>query len=239
MTTWTLTCPTRTRRTAGWTRTGPVACSPPNGTRCAACSKTARPPARPIAWPKWRARRKTTPTPLWRSPKKARTTPSRRACETGWTSSSAHCTGWTRAPTAGRSAAANRSRTSAWKPTPPPSSPSRKPAPPSAPEHPGTSGRAGRSGLFRGRPVGSGGPAGNPRRDIGVRVAAVSDEPLQPGRAGQLDPGQDELGLAPAHLHPADLLVAHVGRGQAELPADALHHRGARPGVGVEAVGRG
>ena len=33
-----------------------------------------------------------------------------------------------------RSAAASRSRTSAWKPTPPPSSPSRKPAPPSAPD---------------------------------------------------------------------------------------------------------
>ena len=43
----------------------------------------------------------------------------------------------------------------------------------------------------------AGRPGSDAHRGVGVRVAAVGDEPLHPGRAGQFDPGRDQLGLAP------------------------------------------
>src|SRR5271169_4560255 len=214
-------------------------------------------------------------------------TPLRKACAVGWMPSSAPCTGSTTAPTAGRFAAASRSPTSAWKPTPPRNSPSPKPGPPNGPNRPSGIGHQGSAGrdrpaglglgsvlgiagavetprsprtggtggfklprgipldgllavgfLVRGRPVGALRPGGDPDGGVGMRVATPGDEPLHLRRARQLDPGRYQLGLPGGELHPADLLVPHVRRRQAEPPADPLHDRGARSGVGVE-TGRG
>ena len=69
-----------------------------------------------------------------------------------------------------------------------------------------------------------------------MRVAAVGNEPFHPGRTGQLDPGRYQVRLGSGDLHPADLLVADVGRRHAVPAADALDDRGARARIGVEAV---
>jgi len=61
----------------------------------------------------------------------------------------------------------------------------------------------------------------------------MGDEPLHFGRAGPARPAPRRARPGSRSLPPSSLLVAYEGRGQAELPADAFNHRGARSGVGV------